>query len=250
MSYSYSQLNRFEKPCDYMYSKFEGVSLLMSYHSSRMAIIDRYSKNEQPEISNTELSFVNRAISVLFNNIIEISEDAGRHFQNMCFEYCDIQDCDTAYALNDDCTFENRLNEISAKNKIITKDLLSGMIFILLTDMEHKNFRYWLERIIQKFEVTKKIYEYYDPDFRKGQGKFTLPRLYWLLSLVLALSYAQTKNLKYLNTMLKLCDLLCSLREDQLIKAIPRNGLLVVLFVEIVCVRHLEDSKGISIDSG
>jgi len=71
-------------------------------------------------------------------------------------------------------------------------------------------------------------------------------RLYWIFALLLALYYSETKNIKYLNTLLKVNDLLCSLDND-LMRKIPTQGLVLVLSVEVEGVQLLaKNLEGVS----
>ena len=73
-----------------------------------------------------------------------------------------------------------------------------------------------LSRYIKKYEVTKKLWSEYSPDWKKASDRYDDPSQYLLLSLACMLRFQDTKNLKMLNTALKLNDLLCSLEiEDE-----------------------------------
>ena len=135
---------------------------------------------------------------------------------------------------------------MSTHVRVTTLDLLHSQIAVQLTSAHDANTKIWLDRLVQRFEVTKKIYETYLPGFRKGAGDNALVRLYWLLALALSLFYARSNQIKYLSTLLKVCDLLCSLPENMLHEAIPEHGLSVVLAAEIVGVQLLAEAKGVS----
>jgi hypothetical protein len=104
-----------------------------------------------------------------------------------------------------------------------------------------------MDRWLQRFEVSKRLYEVYPPGFRKGEGSTEDIRLYWLLGLGLALFHAQEDHVRYLSTLLKVCDLLCSVSLERLTDAIPDGGLAVVLAAEITAVEVLAQAKGLSI---
>ena len=87
----------------------------------------------------------------------------------------------------------------------------------------------------------KKIYKnYHLNDFRSGRGDNEIVRLYWLFSLLLTLVYFETKNIKYLSTLLKVNDLLCSLNENDLL-TIPIGGIELILLKEVQSIKELED---------
>ena len=70
------------------------------------------------------------------------------------------------------------------------------------------------DRIIQKFEVTKKIYPDYLIQNMKGIGDFKILKFYILFGICLILLFKQTKKLTYLNSLLKVSDIICS-QDDQ-----------------------------------
>jgi len=94
---------------------------------------------------------------------------------------------------------------------------------------------------VQKFEVTKKIYESYPIGFRKGEGRNDIIQLYWMFSVSLALFYRRSKNIKYLSTLIKVSDLLCSLDDNLLHREIPLQGLSTTLLVELLSVAELSE---------
>ena len=123
---------------------------------------------------------------------------------------------------------------------------MHALIAAQLTDVLDVNTKVWLDRLVQRFEVTKKIYEAYQAGFRKGEDANTSVRLYWLFALSLCLFYARSNEIKYLSTLLKVCDLLCSLPEKELQGHIPEHGLPTVLATELVSVQLLAEKKGVS----
>ena len=77
--------------------------------------------------------------------------------------------------------------------------------------------KYLINKIIQKFEITKKIYSEYSIDTHKGSGDYKKIELYILFGICLVLIYEKSKNLKYLNSLLKVSDIICSQNFDQII---------------------------------
>lgn len=65
-----------------------------------------------------------------------------------------------------------------------------------------------LNLLLKRFEVTKKLYETYDSNFRPiDKHKFSNYRLYVLFSYVLCLKYEKKNKLQYLNALLKVNDI-------------------------------------------
>ena len=91
--------------------------------------------------------------------------------------------------------------------------------------------------------IIKKLYTTYPKGFRSGKGKTNVVRLYWMFALLLNLCYVETQNIKYLSTLLKVSDLLCSLdSNNRLIHKIPKQGLVLILLVEIINIRSLSNN--------
>lgn len=65
----------------------------------------------------------------------------------------------------------------------------------------------WIDRLVQRFEVTKRLYESYDARLRQGSGSFHDLSLYVRLARLLT---AEPVRLDRLNSLLKLHDLLLS----------------------------------------
>ena len=65
----------------------------------------------------------------------------------------------------------------------------------------------WIDRLVQRFEVTKRLYATYDARLRKGDGPVDDLTLYARLAALLA---RDTARLDRLNALLKLNDLLLS----------------------------------------
>lgn len=102
------------------------------------------------------------------------------------------------------------------------KDIFSGKIDNCNTNIE---FIKWLtypeilfsERkkvhlLIKRFEVTKKIYETYDENYRSlnNQVKYNNLNLYINFGLIIVRFYNKFRHLQYVNTLLKIVDIICS----------------------------------------
>ncbi|PWH87008.1 hypothetical protein [Brumimicrobium oceani] len=95
-----------------------------------------------------------------------------------------------------------------------TKALLTNWL-VEFQNSEFKDFQK-LKLLLKRFEVTRKIYETYDENFRplNKNTKFTENTLYLLFSFVLVNAYKETKKLYYLNSLLKVNDILISNEKD------------------------------------
>lgn len=69
-----------------------------------------------------------------------------------------------------------------------------------------------LNLLLKRFEVTKKIFESYNEQFRSiDRSKYKQYRLYILFGVLLAAAYEKTNKLQYLNSLLKVNDISLSI---------------------------------------
>ena len=64
--------------------------------------------------------------------------------------------------------------------------------------------------ILKKFELKKKLFLKYNSDFKEITSDYYFLRNYLLLSLLCLILYEKSKSLKYLNSSLKINDILSS----------------------------------------
>ena len=89
---------------------------------------------------------------------------------------------------------------------------LSSLIMDLVSKkVISEDCEYAIHKLIQRFEVSKKIFTGYKTFIKGGIGSFKEIELYFMLICILNLYYLKTKSLSCLNCMLKLMDLLISL---------------------------------------
>jgi hypothetical protein len=245
MSYIYSKINRLEEPHNYMYTPYHGAALLQSYESSRMEVINRFITAEYQGLEQDKLLMSN-VLPVLNTFFTANSCEYGKKFQTLLEDSGVAVSCQSKNEHDNLNALSMSIGELTIAESISTVKLLHILISIFLTDSQNSTAKIWLDRLVQRFEVTKKIYESYLPGFRKGEGDNKSVRLYWLFALALSLFYIRSKEIKYLSTLLKVNDLLCSLSEDILQNNIPQHGLPAVLATELHSVQSLSDKKGIS----
>ena len=106
----------------------------------------------------------------------------------------------------------------------------------------------WLDCLLQRFEVSKKLRTSYLPGFRKGMGSHDDVSLYLQFALVLALAYAHSKDLQYLSTLLKVNDLLLSLSNELHCTHSGGYALMLAVAVELHAVRWLAEKKRVNIN--
>ena len=102
------------------------------------------------------------------------------------------------------------IDNLDIDNNLHDKIETDKYLKIILIDIFQKNlFNYnHIDIFVKKFELTKKLFEKYNEKFIPiSKNCFNLIN-YILLSFICLLCYKQEKNLKYLNTSLKLNDTL------------------------------------------
>jgi len=95
------------------------------------------------------------------------------------------------------------------------KDLLYYLISELVLKKNFAQVRLLIDKILQRFEVTKRMHCHYKPDFRPvDSDDFRDLNLYVLFAELMEHSYELNGLLPYLNVLQKCIDTLCSLRHS------------------------------------
>lgn len=83
-------------------------------------------------------------------------------------------------------------------------------------DRQTDNFQYWLNWVIRRFEVSKRLYVGYKLHGKRAepQGTFRDLSLYVRLSEILAVAYCELNKVPALNALIKCLDTLYSIKED------------------------------------
>jgi hypothetical protein len=237
INYKYTEENLLDNPHNYMYASFQGEEFVNAYYKNRLNYIKLFELKANQIYINTDLFLCQRSIEYLKTFL----ENSGEYQK-----YQSIFDDLTQYEeiiLNYEQDFINNIQSFDLKNEIDTESLLISILYSQLNNRYDKSINQWLDRLIQRFEVTKKLYEVYLSGFRNGKGSHSNLRIYWMLSLSLNLRYVETQNIKYLSTLMKVSDLICSVEQNTNFNhQIPKQGLILILLVEIITVRLLTNS--------
>ena len=101
---------------------------------------------------------------------------------------------------------------IIKKNKFSTNKLYRSIVIELINNTRNIQVIPIIDKFLKKFEIRKKIFLYYDYEFNKVGDEFKEIQNYILLSFMCLIRYQVTSDLKYLNTFLKLNDMICSVK--------------------------------------
>lgn len=209
MSYPYCAENRMVSPANYQYAGFRGQAYLADYLCAR--------EDALKALGGSTLA----ASSAKLNHLlVEYVSSAG----------------------------EVPIHAFDTNQTIETRNLLYSLASCAGENNASALGEIWLHRLIQRFEVSKRLFRAYAPGFRKGDGDFMQVELYVLFAALLCLRYLAKGDLQCLSTLLKATDLLCSLPPDMLpYKTAKMLALIVEL--EMIAVRKLSDEKGLRLDS-
>lgn len=239
IDYEYTEVNRIDSPHKYMYTPYQGSEFLGVYFKDRLKHLKNFQQRKSQKYQNkSDLSLslrVSHVLKIFLDR--ELSDEFGEFFKTV-IDWENSIKLDNHILDNVDSNIEN-LSNFNVNYEINTEKLLVSLLNSQLNEGDENLIKFWLDLLVQRFEVTKKLYESYPVNFRKGEGKNDIIHLYWLLSLSLALFYCATKSIKYLSTLLKVMDLLCSLDEKLLSQDIPPQGLTLILLVELLSVKLL-----------
>ncbi|MBL7074358.1 hypothetical protein ISS37_03855 [candidate division KSB1 bacterium] len=215
MNYSYSNENRIVSPCTYMYTPYEGISLLESYSSNRGIFLN---KGREIIRNTVEIdAMIKEILNCGINEYLQIAKKEGDEkvsdgLSGIIKDHAWLADNFLLQKGNSGLSRKKEILEsFSPDRKVETMSLLISLFSNILSNLKHSPLvKMWMDRLVQRFEVTKKLYERYKPGFRKGEGKSERLILYALFAMILSIYYYKNKNLKYLNALLKINDTLIS----------------------------------------
>lgn len=126
-----------------------------------------------------------------------------------------------------------------------TNDLFSEILKKITKNDFNSNVVSFINTFVKKFEIKKKIFDEYDYANKEISSNFSLLKNYVLFALICRFSFEHFSNLKYLNTLLKLNDLLCSQWNN-----LTKSEQLIVqhsITFEINTIKEISLKKGVKI---
>ena len=225
-NYEYTKINRLNSPHKYMYSLYQGSAFLDAYFKDRIKKITNL-KNKKYKSQLFIYLRVNKSLMKILDK--KFSNDPLK----IKFSYSNIVKKNKIYKNNK----SKILSSFSVNKEINCENLLLSLIDSQLNKKNDRLVKFWLDLLIQRFEVTKKIYLIYKVNFRKGKGDSNIIHLYLMLAISLTLFFYSTKKIKYMNTLLKLSDLICSLDVKLLAKSMPSETISMILLIELLNIK-------------
>jgi len=132
------------------------------------------------------------------------------------------------------------------KTNIETEEILS-LLLINFSNPIDNDITKILNEFIKKFEIKKRLYSSYDGNFKESSSLYSNLRNYLILSTLCMLAYKKNKNLKYLNTSLKLNDTICS-QINKLQINLEKSLFYHILKIELQNVDSLCNSKKVELN--
>jgi len=146
--------------------------------------------------------------------------------------------------INENSKFNDKYLKSIGKKTYETEKLLWFIYKKISENKLNDKYLELINKLIKKFEISKKIFDFYEFDLTLESKNFMIYKNYLILSLICMNLYEKRMNLKFLNTSLKLNDALCS----NFKKIIDENDLLLlkkVLELELNEIDNLMTKKGL-----
>jgi hypothetical protein len=234
MSYSYCQIDLIESPNRYMYSRFGGLEFLQDYVEMRRACL---------RILDT-VAAVHSTCNMLAGLAAPVFEDWAK-----------MHGCEGAQSF-----LSGEPRQLMAASDVVLVDLpdptfdgpidTAKLLRALVIDQVENAIGgtaadYWWKKVVQRFEVSKKVFERYARPVRDGEGSYEEISIYVSLALLSALRYCRTGSLVALNTLIKVIDTLLSLKERAVSDPAISDGMRALLAIELAIVGELMKSRGV-----
>ena len=235
IDYKYTMVNRLKTPHTYMYTLYQGSEFIDAYFQNRVENLKRFKKIKGQKYKNKLHIFLYSRAIIFLQDFLD--RDFPNESLKASINWKDDIELDDSYV--GDCT--KVLSSFNVSSVVDSESLLTSLINTQLSKGSENLIKFWLDLLVQRFEVTQKIYKSYPVNFRKGEGESDIVQLYWMFALSLTLFFCATKRIKYMSTLLKVSDLLCSLDEGLLNQSqgVSPQGLSLILLVELLSVKLL-----------
>ncbi len=238
--YGYTGQNRLEQPEYYFYSRFHGQSFLTAYrqvrahHRARLVheLQDRVGTDPGDGVAQVALVRAVRDEGLVASDVASVLGADGL--------------TTAAIEVKSEGAPESLPRSESLEFVEVPWHLQTLATTVLACDPPlNPALVRWLDEFLKRFEVSKRLYARYTAAFRRVGDEQAPVSSYGLLSLALAVGYRRTNRLKWLNGLLKVNDVVCSLPPTLL----DRTDLVLAVAAidsEGQAVRHLAETQGVS----
>lgn len=228
MSYTFNNKNLLITKESYMYSPYHGKVLFSYFLKNRSNYLYRLEFQNDLSYDLNMIKFVNLILSAKINY----------RFNKKLFKL--ITSYKKDILIKDGLNFTSnkiKIKNCEKKNVINTDNLLKNLISSSLNNRNTKEIYKFTEKLINKFEVSKRLFNNYDKNFKKIGKRYKNIELYKKFSILLSINYILKKNNRYLNTLLKVNDLISSTEES--VKNLNHNELIIIFGLEEFFIKDL-----------
>lgn len=193
MKYQYCSRDLHFKPEKYHFSNSGGSSFIKSFIKLRELRIEKLIELWRSTPESYQLCENSSALFPLFTNQTCLGEfsDLAQHLDN-----------------KDTQTIRPTIKSIESNRSIDTKKLLDQVLLSQINQRIKSSEEKTLDRLVKKFEVSRRIHNSYDMDFRKKSSPTDDMFSYSLLAINLLVRFQEIQNFKFLNAALKVNDML------------------------------------------
>ena len=236
VSYHYGEQALRAAPCHYRHTPFEGREFLQAYWSSRSQLRQRLMNQcarlfeQEPVAFQTRTDLLQAAVACELLQRVPVPS---------------LSEAALAFAVRHQLPLDSlRLRKTivlpspPSIGRVETAEVLMDTLHAWL----FHPMRYglapheWTEVLLKKFEVSKRLALAYTPSLSPDGTAAEIPLVYALLALLLMVRYEQLDNLKYLNALLKLNDLV---REEAEERWLSQVASLIAIQGELTAVSRL-----------
>ncbi len=199
--YEYANRNLLDEPYHYMYTPFEGVSLLRAYLASRHTLRD--SLMARLAVRRGDMSQASE--EVLLAWVWSSLRGANPKYGPEAIQALKKRAFGVLPARPGDGQFKTHTVLIDVFQEVLCN-----------TGVATERMQEWIDFFLRNYEVTKRLYVAYGSDLKPTERSFASLENYALLAGLLLCVHQGSPNYKYLNCALKLGDLLSSVGDRTL----------------------------------
>lgn len=218
IAYPYAQTNLLTQRYHYQYTPYQGPAFLRAYLAQRHTFRDQLiSIRERLLINPTEeIAMAEEIRQAVLGSSTQVGETPLKNHR---------------------CTVTS---SAPGERDFQTRSLLLDLWHVAIYRMQDfdRTCLPWTNFLLQRYEVTKRLYVGYGADLKPSEGKFDVTGNYALLAALLAHRCIASPDIKALNTLLKLVDLLASLGTE-LQNSLTQLTSLVAAEAELLAVEGL-----------
>jgi hypothetical protein len=223
VEYLYASKDLLKNRYHYMYTPFEGPSFLQAYLAQRRTLCTMLRSADDDKATfpgSSEYILVNELRLLLQNDRSQEQVGSANWTPRV-------------------------LPGLPGEVQFKTRDVLLDLLYkYYASDYSGLQFQTWVETLVKRFEVSKRLHKRYSKELRPTEKNSECGDNYAFLSLLLVCLYRDGNSLKYLNTTLKLVDLIGALGVTD---GVSRLAALAATEAELNSVVSLMKEQGVQL---